>query len=117
MAIEQINIGVGDNEDLYIVNREAVLNVAFLFFYDDKDQTVFDFPAYNSAYFNVFNERLGKQVKAFSSQLTRSANTLILNASVSDMTFAKNGKYYYELGYIRSGGYPIRLRYGSLIVE
>lgn len=117
MAIEQINIGVGDNEDLYIVNREAVLNVAFLFFYDDPDQTAFDFPAFSSAYMNVYNERLGKQVKAYTTQLTRNANAIVMNASVADMTFAKNGKYYYELGYIRSGGYPIRLRYGSLIVE
>ena len=39
-----------------------------------------------------------------------------MNASVADVTFDDNGKYYYEVGYTQTGGYDFVLRFGNLIV-
>lgn len=105
--------------DLILYNQKAVIDTAFRFytvvgcFGYETEQIGFDFPDYESAYFNVYNERLGRLV--ISLPMTRNDDTLILNASQSDMTFEDNGYYYYEIGYLRNG-YEQALRYGKLKV-
>lgn len=111
--IEPENIFASDEEDLRIYNGQAMLNETILFFYDDEDETDYDFPAYSSAFFRVYNSRGGKLIKNFTTQVSRSSNALILNCSVLDMTFTETGKRYYEIGYVRSGGYDIILRFGN----
>jgi len=104
------------NENLRVYNGKAVINLVFEFFYEDGE-TPFDFPDdLGSYYFKVYDERLGYSIKNFAAQVTRSGNNLIMNLSVLDMTFEDTGKYYYEIGYIRSGGYDELLRYGTLVV-
>ena len=104
-----------ENEGLYVYNGKAVIDLVFAFFYDDEDETDFDFTDDSGIYFfRIYDERLGREIKDLVP--TRSANHLILNASVSDMTYSDNGKYFYELGYVRSGGYDEILRYGVLEV-
>jgi hypothetical protein len=106
----------GHEYDLVIYNGEAIISRAFYFYTKDCDgnETPFDFPDYNEGYFKVYNERSGRRIKNL--VLTRSAAYLILNASESDMTFEDEGFYYYEVGYVRAGGYETTLRYGNLKV-
>lgn len=104
---------------LIVYNRQAVLNRVFCFTTIDQCnfeivETNFDFPNYVSSYFRVYNERLGYLIKNLS--MTQTVNDLILNASVKDMSFDNNGNYYYEIGYVQSGGYEIALRFGILTV-
>lgn len=117
MAIDQSRIAISDKDDLEINNGEALLNVVALFYFDDG--TEFDFSAYVSAYMKVFQSDniSAKKIKEYTSQITRSANMLVFNCSESDMTFTSNGKYWYEIGYVRSGGYELALREGNLFVR
>lgn len=104
-----------EERPLEIYNGVAIIDLAMSFFTEDCDiEEDFTFPNFSSAYFRVFNERLGRELKDLT--LTRSGNELILNASVSDMTFEDNGRYFYEIGYIASGGYEFPLRYGVATV-
>lgn len=104
---------------LSIYNGQAIINKAFRFFtvvdctglaYEEID---FDFPDYVSSYFRIYNERSGRLILDLS--LQQSGVYLIINASVSDMSFEDNGLYFYEIGYNRSG-YEQALRYGPLKV-
>jgi hypothetical protein len=106
-------------DPLQLYNGKAVIDLAFRFFtvldcadvpYEEFD---FDFPDYEYSYFRAYNERLGRLEKDLS--MSMSEPYLLLNASVSDMTFEDNGNYYYEIGYSR-GGYEQALRYGTLNV-
>jgi hypothetical protein len=64
---------------------------------------------------NVYDsEERNNLVKAFTTQITRNASVQVLNCSESDMTFESAGNYYYEIGYIISGGYETVLRYGVI---
>lgn len=106
----------GEEYDLTVYNGQAVINEAFRFFSEsecDSTETDFDFPEFASAYFRIYNERGGRELKDLT--LTRSGAYLIVNTSVSDMTFEDNGNYYYEIGYVRNV-YEQVLRYGKLIV-
>lgn len=116
MALEVTQTFFGEQDEIKVKNREALIDVAIVCLYDDEDETDFDFPGYESAYFRVYDGIDQKRVKNFTSQVARSAQTLILNCSESDMSFNRRGKYYYEIGYVRSGGYEMVLRYGDLIV-
>lgn len=102
-------------ESLVFYNRKAVLNNAFVFFYDDDAETIFDFAGYASAYLKVYDERSGQLLKNFTAQITRNSNALVMNASVADMTFDDEGTYYYEMGYVGSG-YEIPLKYGEFVI-
>jgi hypothetical protein len=106
---------IAEEQGLSFYNGKAVIDQAFTFLYDDEDETVFDFIGYVSAYLYVYDEREGQLLKSFTAQLSRNSNVLVLNASVSDMTFEDVGNYYYEMGYNRSG-YECPLRYGKLKV-
>lgn len=104
---------------LIIYNSQALIDKAFRFYtvvdcadlpYEEID---FDFPDYVSSYFRVYNERLGRLVLELA--MTNNGPYLVVNASVSEMTFEDNGDYYYEIGYSRAG-YEQALRYGKLKV-
>jgi len=98
-----------------IYNQVAIIDKAIEFFTEECDvETDFTFPAYVSSYFRVFNERLGREIKDIA--LSQSGASLIINASALDMTFDDVGNYYYEIGYVQTGGYEVPLRYGNLRV-
>lgn len=117
MAIDNVEAYLGDEEDLIFRNQEAVLNLVMPVFYDDDAETPYDFPGYVSGFFQITDERLGTQLKFFTSQVTRNSNILVFNLSVADMTFQDNGKYYYQIGYIMTGGYTRNLRFGNLKIR
>lgn len=110
----------GVEQPLEVYNRQAILDYEIQFFTEECDddftdeEVDFTFPSYASSYFRVYNERIGRLIKDIA--LSRSGGALIVNASVLDMTFEDNGNYYYEIGYVQSGGYEIALRYGILRV-
>lgn len=104
---------IAQEQGLSFYNGQAVIDQAYTFLYDDDEETVFDFIGYVSAFLYVYDERSGQLLKSFTSQITRNSNVLVMNCSVSDMTFDDEGFYYYEMGYNRSG-YEIPLRYGKL---
>src|SRR5512147_912395 len=107
---------IGQEASLSVFNGQALINSSFEFVFDDCSSSDFDFPGFSSAYLKVYNERGGSLVIDLSSRITRSGKYLVLNASVSDMTFEDFGKYEYEMGYIRTGGYSVVLRYGEFVV-
>jgi hypothetical protein len=107
---------VAQEAPLEFRNGVALLNLAFTIVYDDDDETAFNFAGYNSSYFRVYDERGGQLIKNFSTQVTVSTNVMVMNCSVLDMTFENLGKYYFELGYNRSG-YEIPVRYGDLTIS
>lgn len=98
---------VTDNITFY--NAHVVKDFIFTFTSDFTDDT-------SSYFLTIYDERSGNIIKDFTTQLTRSSDSLYLNASVSDMTFDDLGKYYYEIGYVRSGGYEEILQYGTATV-
>lgn len=116
MAIEQARIPIADEDSLELKNGEAWIDVVHLVY--NEDETEFDFPAYVSSYFRVYqsNDINAKKIKEFTTQITRNANAQVFNCSVADMTFTSLGGYWYEIGYVRSGGYEQALRQGPLKV-
>jgi len=105
----------GVEQELVVFNRQAILNEAIEFFTVDDcddDETLYAFPGYVSSYFRIYNERGGTLIRTI--VLSQSGGSLVINASVLDMTFDTNGLYEYEIGY--SNGYDIVLRYGPLQV-
>ncbi len=90
------------------INAKAVIDFSL-----DEYTFVDDSGSY---FLNVYDEREGRELKYYTTQITNSSDTLILNTSVEDMTFEDLGTYYYELGYVRSGGYEELLRFGKFIV-
>lgn len=98
---------------LEIYNAQPILDTGFQFYYDDCGTDVeFDFPGYVSSYLKVYNERNGRLLKNI--PLTRTSNILVVNSTDTD--FDDNGKYFYEVGYIQTGGYDLVLRYGNATV-
>ncbi len=98
---------------LEMYNGEPLIELGFAFFYDDCGTDVeFDFPGFVSGFMYVFNERNGRLLKTYTP--TQNGNTLILNEQDTD--FEDNGKYYYQVGYMETGGYEHVLRFGTLTV-
>lgn len=116
MAIEESAVPIFEEDELVIKNGEAWIDVPHLVY--NEDGTDFDFAAYVSSYMRVYQSKdvRAKKLKEFTTQITRNANVQVFNTSVADMTFATNGDYWYEIGYVRSGGYEISLRQGVLNV-
>ena len=111
----RIKLFDGIESPMIIYNRVAIIDKSIDFFTEECGvETDFTFPSYASSYLRFFNERLGTQIKEII--LSQSGSSLIINASVSDVTFEDNGDYYFELGYIQTGGYEIPLRYGKLSI-
>lgn len=105
----------GVQKQLTVYNGQAILDYAIEFYsIENCEEETFAFPAYNSSYLRVFNERFGWELKDIS--LSQSGGSLIINASALDMTFEDLGNYYFEIGYVQSGGYEIVLMYGVMTV-
>lgn len=117
MAIEEARIPIAEKDKLVLKNGEAWIDITHIVY--NEDGTEFDFPAYVSSYFRVFQSKdiNAKKIKEYTTQITRSGNVQIFNLSVADMTFGSYGTFWYEIGYVRSGGYEQALREGDLIVE
>lgn len=113
----RIKLFDGVEKQLKMYNGQAVLDYDIEFFIEECDEDLeyeeedFTFPAYASAYLRIYNERSGRLLKNITT-ISQSGGSLILNASAEDMTLEDKGKYYYELGYVQTGGYDIVLAYG-----
>lgn len=106
----------GDSKTLQVYNGHPLIDYAISYIYEDDD-SAYAFIGYSSGFFRVFDSRSKKRIKNFTSQVTRNAGNLVLNCSAADMTFSNTGRFYYEIGYVRSGGYDIVLNYGEIIVK
>lgn len=112
----RIKLFDGVEKPLKMYNGQAVLDYDIDFYTEecdddlDKEEVDFTFPSYASSYFRIYNERSGRLLKTIS--LSQSGSSLIINASADDMTLDDKGKYYYEIGYVQTGGYEIVLMYG-----
>lgn len=103
----------GREYPLTLYNLQPIIDLGFEFVYDDcGTETAFTFPDYQSSQFNIYNERLGRQLKSI--PLTRSSNILLLNTQ--DTEFDDAGEYFYEFLYFDSAGYEYVLRFGKLTV-
>lgn len=114
MTVDAFSLFTATEQDLEVYNFAPLINLQVSITNDDG--TIFPFPGYVSSLFKVYSTRGGIQLKNISSQISLSSNVLYFNCSQQDMTFEDNGKYYYELSYIMSGGYTFLLQYGNLIV-
>jgi hypothetical protein len=104
-----------EEQELLVYNQKAILNETIEFYTVDDcqdEETDYNFPGYVSSYLRIYNERLGTLMRTV--VLSQSGGSLVINASVADMTFDPSGVYWYEIGY--SNGYDIVLRYGPLQV-
>lgn len=119
MAIERVYGFIAQNQDLIFYNGKAIIDLSIENVFDDEDETAFTFIGYSSSYMYIYDsEERNYLVKSFTTQITRNSNYQVINASESDMTFPDGpGKFYYELGYVTSGGYEIALRYGNLFIK
>lgn len=116
MALENTILSPDGNEkDLKVYNAHPLIDYPIEFIYED-DETGYAFTGFSSAFFRVYDSRQMKRIKNFTNQVSRNSNFLVLNCSVTDMTFSNRGRYYYEIGYVRSGGYDIVLQFGELQV-
>lgn len=112
----RIKLFDGVEKPLKMYNGQAVLDYDIEFFTEecdddlDEEEVDFTFPSYSSSYFRIYNERSGRLLKTIA--LSRSGSSLVINASADDMTLDDKGKYYYEIGYVQTGGYEIVLMYG-----
>ena len=117
MDIERSYGFIGIERELSFYNGRAVTDLPLYFYNDDDSGTSFAFTGYQSAYLRVYDsvERT-YAIKNLTTQITRNSNALVINASVSNMTFEDGQqKYWYELGFVRSG-YETPLIYGDLYV-
>lgn len=116
----RIKLFDGVEKEIKVYNQKAILDLDIQYFTEecdedfDEDEVDYDFPGYVSSYFRIYNERLGRLIKTI--VLSQSGGSLIVNASVLDMTFENTGAYSYEIGYVQSGGYEVMLNHGKLTV-
>jgi hypothetical protein len=109
----------GVEKELALYNGQALINFAIDFFEEqcdtdlDEDEIDYTFNGFVSGFFRVYNERSGKRIKNIS--VTTSGSSLVINTT--DTTFEDNGEYYYEIGYVQTGGYELVLMYGKLSVR
>lgn len=112
----RIKLFDGVEKPMTIYNGKAIIDLEVQFYSEEcdddleEDEVDFAFPGYVSSYFRIYNERLGREIKEIA--LSRSGGSLLVNMSVLDATFEDNGVYYYEMGYLQSGGYEQVLAYG-----
>lgn len=103
---------IAQEKELVFYAGKAVLNKRHAYY--DINGDAWDFTDAISYFLNVWEEREGGiQLIAWDdTNLTNSANEIILNAPVADTSIAL-GKYYYEMGYTVSGGYEVLTNYGT----
>lgn len=108
----RVKLFKGVEEPIEVYNGVAIIDEAIEFYTEECEiETDFAFPGYISSYWRVYNERLGILIKSYA--LSQSGSSLIINNSILDMTYEDNGMYYYEIGYVQTGGYEVPLRYGQ----
>ena len=55
---------IAENEGLKFYNGKAVIDLVFAFYYDDEEETEFDFYGDTGSYFlRVLDERSGRELK------------------------------------------------------
>lgn len=105
---------IAQEKNLVFYAGKPIINKRHAFY--DVTGEGFNFPEDTGEYrWNVWEEREGGiQLIAWSSpqNLSRSGHELILNSS-AELTDIEKGKYYYEIEYIITGGYPVLLAYGQ----
>ncbi len=108
---------IATENPIEIYNGQAVIDEPFEIL--NEDGTAFGFTGESGLFLTFYNEREGGVVKEFtnSTGLARSSNNIIWNANPNDMVFDDRGKYYYELGFIKAGGYEQVLSYGNAFVK
>lgn len=117
----KIKLFNGREHDLVAYNGAAMLDYDIAFYVDacdddldpTNDESGYNFSDFVSGYFIIYNERLGRVIKTITG-ITVSGSSLVINTN--DLSFTNNGVYYYEIGYIQSGGYDVTLMYGKLNV-
>lgn len=107
---------VDDNLTFY--DGKPILDFQVQFFTDEcdddleDDEVDYSFSGFVSGYFRVYNERNGRLIKDL--PMSNEGSALVLNTT--DTVFEDLGNYYYEIGYLMSGGYELALMYGILKV-
>ena len=114
MAIEVTRFFGAEEKEITLYNGAALINYSIEVV--DLDGNDFPFDGYVSAFWRFKNERSGKTIKNLTTQISRNSKYLVVNSSIADMTFKTNGKYYYEVGYVMTGGYEVYLAYGKASV-
>lgn len=116
MSDSNYNLYEAKEYDLQVFNLQPIINWGFQFMYEDCDgnDQPYELSGFVSGYVKVYNERLGRTIKTWDLTIS-GTNVLVLNTQ--DTTFMQNGNYWYEVFYVMSGGYEIRLRFGKLIVK
>lgn len=117
----KIKLFDGREKDLVAYNGQSMRDFAIEFVTDTcdndldptNDEVAYNFSDFVSGYFLIYNERLGRNIKNIVN-ISVSGSSLIINTD--DMTFEDNGVYYYEIGYVQTGGYDQILMYGKLLV-
>lgn len=116
MLRKKIFDAVDDNLTFY--DGKPILDFQVQFFTDECDDDLEDdevdyaFSGFVSGYFRVYNERNGRLIKDL--PMSNEGAALVLNTT--DTFFEDLGNYYYEIGYLMSGGYELALMYGILKV-
>jgi hypothetical protein len=112
MATEYLNTYIANEVNLNFFTDKPVRNTTFVFTYDDD--TDFDFPGgIGSVSLQVWeDDEDGKRLYNWTTQteITVSGNVVFLNTADLNL---EAGKYYYELGYVTTGGYEILLMFGE----
>jgi len=105
---------IARQKSLVFYRGKAILNKVHRFF--DINGDAWNFSDATGFTFKIWEEREGGlQVVDWSSpiNLANNLNDIILNAPVVDTASIGIGKYYYEIEYITSGGYPVLVGYGE----
>lgn len=106
-------------QKLEIYNGKPIIGVGLEYNYYDPSCVTpdvslpFGFDGYISSYLRIYNERLGRLIKTI--PLDRTGNILVINTT--DTVFPTNGNYWYEVGYLQTGGYEFVMEYGTLPVR
>jgi hypothetical protein len=101
---------IAQKKDLVFYAGKAILNKVHAFF--DLDGNDWDFSDAVGFSFKVWEEREGGLLVIDFVNVSNTANDVILNATPTE-TNIERGKYYYEIEYIISGGYPVLIAYGE----
>ena len=103
---------IAQEKNLVFYAGRAVLNKRHVYY--DINGDPWSFASAIGFYFKIWEEREDGLllIDWDDTNLSNSDNEVILNAPATD-TDIERGKYYYEQGYIQSGGYDVPTNYGE----
>lgn len=106
------NVFIAQKKDLVFYAGKPIINKRMAFY--DINGSPWNFSFAEGFRFRVWEEREDGllMIEWDDSNLTNVNHELILN-SQSGVTSIELGRYYYEIEYIISGGYPILIAYGQ----